>query len=95
MCRYESRDAAVNEMAALKAQADKEQAAFEAEWKELGKLIEHDRRVREAMTSASTSPRWRMTYIRKARAAGLETSRPKPRLGILPHARADWPLFFY
>ncbi|GAQ87539.1 hypothetical protein KFL_003590130 [Klebsormidium nitens] len=48
---YESRDAAVNEMAALKAQADKEQAAFEAEWKELGKLIEHDRRMKDMMKS--------------------------------------------
>jgi hypothetical protein len=32
---YEARDQAQNEMAALKAQADKEQAAFEAEWKEM------------------------------------------------------------
>jgi hypothetical protein len=89
VCRYESRDAAVNEMAALKAQADKEQAAFEAEWKELGKLIEHDRRVREALMSSSASPRWRMTYIREARAAGLEINRPKPRLRIISLARAD------
>mmetsp|Transcript_28818 Transcript_28818/g.35017 ORF Transcript_28818/g.35017 Transcript_28818/m.35017 type:complete len:526 (-) Transcript_28818:1065-2642(-) len=44
---YEARDAAVNEMARLKAQADKEQAAFEAEWRELGRLIEHDRKMRD------------------------------------------------
>ena len=40
---YEARDQAQNEMAALRAQADKEQAAFEAEWRELGKMIEVDR----------------------------------------------------
>jgi hypothetical protein len=43
---YEARDRAVNEMAKLKAQADKEQQAFEAEWRELGKLIEHDRKMK-------------------------------------------------
>eukprot|EP00232_Nephroselmis_pyriformis_P003386 CAMPEP_0182912456 /NCGR_PEP_ID=MMETSP0034_2-20130328/37522_1 /TAXON_ID=156128 /ORGANISM="Nephroselmis pyriformis, Strain CCMP717" /LENGTH=532 /DNA_ID=CAMNT_0025049131 /DNA_START=62 /DNA_END=1660 /DNA_ORIENTATION=- len=46
---YEARDAAVNEMAQLKAQADKEQAAFEEEWKQLGKLIEHDRKMKDYM----------------------------------------------
>eukprot|EP00227_Mantoniella_beaufortii_P009215 CAMPEP_0197589222 /NCGR_PEP_ID=MMETSP1326-20131121/10235_1 /TAXON_ID=1155430 /ORGANISM="Genus nov. species nov., Strain RCC2288" /LENGTH=518 /DNA_ID=CAMNT_0043154135 /DNA_START=127 /DNA_END=1683 /DNA_ORIENTATION=- len=46
---YEARDRAVNEMAKLKAQADKEQQAFEAEWRELGKLIEHDRKMKEFM----------------------------------------------
>eukprot|EP00741_Cyanophora_paradoxa_P005810 tig00000113_g5631.t1 len=39
---YEARDQAQNEMAALKAQADKEQLAFEQEWKELGRLIEQE-----------------------------------------------------
>mmetsp|Transcript_37189 Transcript_37189/g.91942 ORF Transcript_37189/g.91942 Transcript_37189/m.91942 type:complete len:559 (-) Transcript_37189:205-1881(-) len=46
---YEARDQAQNEMAALRAQADKESAAFEAEWRELGKLIEHDRKMKEFM----------------------------------------------
>eukprot|EP00735_Rhodelphis_limneticus_P012117 TRINITY_DN5307_c0_g1::TRINITY_DN5307_c0_g1_i1::g.24206::m.24206 TRINITY_DN5307_c0_g1::TRINITY_DN5307_c0_g1_i1::g.24206 ORF type:complete len:413 (+),score=175.76,sp/A8JF70/ODA1_CHLRE/47.31/1e-109,Sec8_exocyst/PF04048.9/1.4,Sec8_exocyst/PF04048.9/21,Sec8_exocyst/PF04048.9/0.064,SpoIIIAH/PF12685.2/0.0087,SpoIIIAH/PF12685.2/1.5e+04,SpoIIIAH/PF12685.2/1.3e+03,DUF948/PF06103.6/1.4e+03,DUF948/PF06103.6/12,DUF948/PF06103.6/4.7,APG6/PF04111.7/9.1,APG6/PF04111.7/0.08,Mitovir_RNA_pol/PF05919.6/0.16,Mitov len=46
---YEARDQAQNEMAALKAQADKEQAAFEQEWKELGKLIEQDRKMKDFM----------------------------------------------
>ena len=44
---YESRDSALNEMAALKAQAEKEQAAFEQEWRELGKLIEQDRKMKD------------------------------------------------
>ena len=49
---YEARDQAQNEMAALRAQADKEQAAFEAEWRELGKLIEVDRaKPRESATA--------------------------------------------
>ena len=33
----------------IKAQADKEQQAFEAEWRELGKLIEHDRKMKDFM----------------------------------------------
>merc|ERR1719305_292696 len=46
---YEARDAAQSEMAALKAQADKEQQEFEAEWKELGKMIEQDRKMKDFM----------------------------------------------
>ena len=46
---FEARDRAVNEMARLKNQANKEQAAFEAEFSELGKQIEHDRRMKEFM----------------------------------------------
>ena len=44
---YEARDQAQNEIAALQAQADKEQQAFEAEWKELGRLIEADRKIHD------------------------------------------------
>ena len=44
---YEARDQAQNEMAALRAQADKESAAFEAEWRELGKILEADRKMKE------------------------------------------------
>ncbi|KAK3272352.1 Outer dynein arm protein 1 [Cymbomonas tetramitiformis] len=46
---YEARDAAVAEMARLKSQADQEQSAFEAEWRELGRLIDHDRKMRDFM----------------------------------------------
>mmetsp|Transcript_18968 Transcript_18968/g.62385 ORF Transcript_18968/g.62385 Transcript_18968/m.62385 type:complete len:398 (-) Transcript_18968:1724-2917(-) len=46
---YEVRDKAQQEMAMLKIQADREQASFEAEWKELGKLIEDDRKMKELM----------------------------------------------
>merc|ERR1712070_474168 len=42
-------DAAQSEMAALKQQADKEQQEFEAEWKELGKMIEQDRKMKDFM----------------------------------------------
>jgi len=44
---YEARDAAVSEMARLKIQADKEQTAFAAEWRDLSRNIEHDRKMRE------------------------------------------------
>merc|ERR1719183_3084482 len=37
---YEARDQAQSEMAALRGQADKEQAEFEGEWKELGRKLE-------------------------------------------------------
>ena len=47
---YEARDAAQQEMAALKHQADKEQAEFEKEWKELGKMIEQDRKMKDFLT---------------------------------------------
>ena len=46
---YEARDAAQSEMQALKAQADKEQSDFEAEWKERGKMIEQDRKMKDFM----------------------------------------------
>ena len=49
---YEARDQAQNEMAALRAQADKEQAAFEAEWRELGRIIERDRKAAEEKRKA-------------------------------------------
>mmetsp|Transcript_7500 Transcript_7500/g.17164 ORF Transcript_7500/g.17164 Transcript_7500/m.17164 type:complete len:387 (+) Transcript_7500:3-1163(+) len=46
---YEARDRAQQEMAMLKAQADQEQAAFEQEWRDLGKLIEQDKKMKEYM----------------------------------------------
>jgi chromosome segregation ATPase len=44
---YEARDAAQVEIQSLKQQAEKEQQAFETEWRELGKLIEQDRKLKE------------------------------------------------
>ena len=41
---YAARDQAQEEMQKLKERADEEQEQFEAEWKELGKLIEEDRK---------------------------------------------------
>merc|ERR1712039_33342 len=46
---YEARDSAQAQMANLKVQADKEHVEFEKEWKELGKLIENDKRLKEFM----------------------------------------------
>ena len=43
---YAARDAAQLEMAGLKAQAEREQAEFETEWEELGRMVEHDRRMK-------------------------------------------------
>lgn len=45
---YEARDQAQNEIAALRAQADKEQGAFEAEWRELGKVLEAEKKTSDA-----------------------------------------------
>jgi len=46
---YEARDSAQAQMASLKQQADKEHAEFEREWRELGKLIENDKKMKEFM----------------------------------------------
>jgi len=46
---YEARDQAQAQMAALKQQADKEHQEFEREWKELGRLIENDKKMKEFM----------------------------------------------
>mmetsp|Transcript_85717 Transcript_85717/g.125444 ORF Transcript_85717/g.125444 Transcript_85717/m.125444 type:complete len:547 (+) Transcript_85717:23-1663(+) len=46
---YEARDQAHSEMALLKAQADKEQSVFEVEWRELGKILERDRRLKGSL----------------------------------------------
>lgn len=46
---YEARDQAQAQMAALKQQADREHVEFEKEWKELGKLIENDKKMKEFM----------------------------------------------
>merc|ERR1719262_2030879 len=46
---YEARDSAQAQMAALKQQADKEHQEFEKEWKELGRLIENDKKMKEFM----------------------------------------------
>lgn len=46
---YEARDSAQAQMAALKQQADKEHSEFEKEWRELGRLVENDKRMKEFM----------------------------------------------
>jgi hypothetical protein len=54
---YEARDQAHSEMALLKAQADKEQSVFEVEWRELGKILERDRRLKGTMAGDKSAPR--------------------------------------
>eukprot|EP00928_Gymnodinium_smaydae_P014627 TRINITY_DN15387_c0_g1_i2.p2 TRINITY_DN15387_c0_g1~~TRINITY_DN15387_c0_g1_i2.p2 ORF type:complete len:402 (-),score=95.21 TRINITY_DN15387_c0_g1_i2:1356-2561(-) len=46
---YEARDSAQAQMASLKQQADKEHSEFEKEWRELGRLIENDKRMKDFM----------------------------------------------
>jgi len=48
---YKARDAAQSEMMALKAAADAQQAQFEAEWSQLGQLIEKDRKLKDFMAT--------------------------------------------
>eukprot|EP00930_Biecheleria_cincta_P046534 TRINITY_DN3209_c0_g1_i1.p1 TRINITY_DN3209_c0_g1~~TRINITY_DN3209_c0_g1_i1.p1 ORF type:complete len:537 (+),score=170.29 TRINITY_DN3209_c0_g1_i1:36-1646(+) len=52
---YEARDSAQAQMASLKQQADKEHAEFEKEWRELGKLIESDKRMKEFMRNKAAN----------------------------------------
>jgi len=58
---FETRERCIADMAALKAQADKEQAAFEEEWKRLGALIDDDRRMRELQRQREMDERDRKT----------------------------------
>jgi len=44
---YEARDQALNEMSLMRAHADKEQVSFENEWRDLGRLLEQDKRLKE------------------------------------------------
>lgn len=54
---YEARDQAHSEMALLKAQADKEQSVFEVEWRELGKILERDRRLKGSIAADKSGAR--------------------------------------
>ncbi|KAL1524689.1 hypothetical protein AB1Y20_019575 [Prymnesium parvum] len=47
---YEARDRAQAEIASLKLQSEKEQVEFEAEWKELGRKLEEDRKRQDFLT---------------------------------------------
>jgi len=59
---YESRDQAQQEMQALKKQLEEEQAAFEEEWKDLGRIIEADRaRKQNRKAAAEIEQRGEMT----------------------------------
>lgn len=70
---YEAREKAQREMEKLKEMADKEQATFDTEWKELGKLIEADRKMKDYMkrSAAAVAPeadhRGQMTAEEEAR----------------------------
>merc|ERR1719217_1459460 len=46
---YDARDSAQGQMAQLKQQAEKEHQEFEKEWRDLGRLIENDKRMKEFM----------------------------------------------
>lgn len=46
---YQARDYAQEQIIALKQQADKEHAEWEKEWRELGKLLDSDKRMKDTM----------------------------------------------
>ena len=75
---YEARDAAQSEMSALKAQADKEQEDFEREWKELGKMIEQDRKMKDFMKKE-----------REKLSQQVRTARPRARAVACAHKSAQ------
>lgn len=75
---FEARDRAVHEMARLKTQANKEQAAFECEFAELGKQIEHDRRMKEFMRHRADDSEARAAEI--SRQAALAEAENNKRL---------------
>ncbi|KAK3273593.1 Outer dynein arm protein 1 [Cymbomonas tetramitiformis] len=62
---YEARDQAHNEIAALRAQADKEQASFENEWKELGKLLDAEKKAMDYAAKTGQLDRDQEAKLRK------------------------------
>jgi hypothetical protein len=52
---YEARDQALNEMSLMRAHADKEQLSFENEWRDLGRLLEQDKRLKEKAQTGSVT----------------------------------------
>ncbi len=52
---YEARDQALNEMSLMRAHADKEQLSFENEWRDLGRLLEQDKRLKEKAQTGGTT----------------------------------------
>eukprot|EP00933_Yihiella_yeosuensis_P070963 TRINITY_DN79135_c0_g1_i1.p1 TRINITY_DN79135_c0_g1~~TRINITY_DN79135_c0_g1_i1.p1 ORF type:complete len:537 (+),score=172.28 TRINITY_DN79135_c0_g1_i1:91-1701(+) len=78
---YEARDSAQAQMASLKQQADKEHAEFEKEWKELGRLIENDKRMKEFMrtkvrgTSDSDTAKAEETHRKKITKNAWDTAK--------------------
>jgi hypothetical protein len=52
---YEARDQALNEMSLMRAHADKEQLSFENEWRDLGRLLEQDKRLKEKAQTGGTA----------------------------------------
>merc|ERR1712151_1054069 len=74
---YEARDSAQAQMAALKQQADKEHSEFEKEWRELGRLIENDKRMKEFMRQKVRSAEAKLTESQKD-----DTQKKKAMKGI-------------
>ena len=52
---YEARDQALNEMSLMRAHADKEQLSFENEWRDLGRLLEQDKKLKEKAQTGGTA----------------------------------------
>lgn len=75
---YEARDIAQTQMVLLKQQADKEHVDFEREWKELGKLIENDKKMKEFMRNKQQQEQQekRHQVRRQQTSANVETAKP-------------------
>ena len=74
---FENRDRAVHEMARLKTQANKEQLAFEVEFVELGKQIEHDKKMKQVMRNKADDSEAQAAAGSSAAAAVAETEKHK------------------
>lgn len=84
---YEARDSAQAQMAALKQQADKEHAEFEKEWRELGKLIENDKKMKDFMRQKVRNRAEENKQAETARAAE-ETARKKMLKSAMDNTKA-------
>jgi len=82
---YEARDSAQAQMAALKQQADKEHAEFEKEWRELGKLIENDKKMKEFMRA---KVRNRAEEEKQAETSALATRSVRPTKSTFDNSKS-------
>jgi len=79
---FEAKEKAIQEMSVLMAQAEKEQAGFEEEWRQLTQIIEDDKRERERARAQELAVRERETQeLLKGGVAGAKARAGRNKAG--------------